>query len=504
MIPPTVVSDELDIQLTKPSGENEIATWQLLSSMGKFIRENLSQSNAGCIRFIHPLSISSFQTNPGTTLTTSKEVCSKSDYLITGNIRQSGSGYQLHLELQASCSGKVLFSSDLPFHSEIDSSYIIDIAKKAAAGLSPLREKINNYAIAQRKQDMNTAFGGSGRNAITIEPKKNNLSAGEETELEITLKDCDGMALAGRKIDFSSATIEGIPIEGTSGGTVTPAQVITDGSGKAKVKFKMGKDKSAVVRPHTIYKKPSGGTGVMRTARTIPKPLEVVEVSIHYFKSEVTTLNPSSFMSSLIKGKEQRTVVDQGYVCEFDHVPVDPSTGFLVLSVPEEGQYRALYHEELGNYSYVEESPDVFLNTEGGAIEIEKQLHKSSVIKEEREINPGRHASIVFFTGNDAEPMRFDLTLNFENEKDLAEGSSVRSAASFSINQNTPGAKFTVKKITDPKSPYKAEYKIEYLNKDLGSMDEINKGLKNPIKRLDGGMYYTGTEALGVLIRVCK
>ena len=152
----------------------------------------------------------------------------------------------------------------------------------------------------------------------------------------------------------------------------------------------------------------------------------------------------------------------------------------------------------------MEENPDVFLDTRGGAIEFENQLNKSAVIKEERKISPSRHASIVFFTGNENEPMRFQMALNFENETDLAEGNTVRSAASLTINENTPGAKFSMIKNKDPKSIYKEEYRIMYLNKDLGSMDEANKYLNNPIKRLDGGMHYTGTEALAVFIRVFR
>ncbi len=501
MIPPRVVFYDLEIQTAKPASENETAAWQLLNSIGKITREQLSATTADCIRFIHPLSIS---TSQGSASVPATEVCDKADYLIVGHIRSSGDGYMLHLELQASCSRTVLTSSDLPFRSSLDSIYVMDISKQPAARFGSLRETINKYAISRRNEDKNTALGSAGRNSIIIEPKKYDLSEGEETEVTITVKDCDGTPLAGRTIDFSGGTIDGIPIEGTTGGTVSPAQVVTDGSGKAKVKFKMGKDKSAVLRPHTVYKKPSGGKGVLRTAHRIPKQLQVVEVTIFYFKSEITTLDPSSFMASLLKGKEQRTVVNQDYFVELDHVPADPASGFLILSAPEEGQERTLHIDESGDYSYVEENPEVLLDTRGGAIEIEKQLNKSAVIKEERKISPSRHASIVFFTGNENEPMRFQMALNFENETDLAEGNTVRSAASLTINENTPGAKFSMIKNKDPKSIYKEEYRIMYLNKDLGSMDEANKYLNNPIKRLDGGMHYTGTEALAVFIRVFR
>jgi hypothetical protein len=492
--PPKVVIEDLDIQVGKQPSGGDDANFQALSAMGAMNRNFLEETNRTCVRFVDPLSIINTKSPDGS----SAVLCQKSDYLITRTIKASGAAYVLHLEVKTSCSGQTLASSDQTFQSLEDTAYLRTVAENAALALGPLGEKINRYTLDLRKTDREFALGNTGGSAITIEPKKNDLSPNEETDVVVTLKDCDGAPLAGRKINFMTETVEGVPIEGTTGGTVTPSQVITDGFGRATVKFKMGKDKSAMIRPHSVYKKPSGGKGVMKTGVKLPRVLAYVSVDILYFKDEKTTTDVSAFMP-LLKGQPKVTTVSQDYYISFDHISQDARTGFLVIAVPEEGQDRTVYYDTLGNYSYVDDDPTVTLDTRGGAIEIIKEMSKHYVDKDKREVNPRRQASVVFFKGNDVEPMRFDLGLNWETDAEVAEGTSVRGAASLSINPNTIGAKFKVFKSKS--TTYKTEYTIEYLNKDLGSMDDYNKATGKNLQRLSGAIYYTGTEALLVRIR---
>lgn len=496
-IKPKVVAFDLDMQLPKPTDKKTAEQWANLYSLGELSREFLKNANRGCLRLVPPATISTTQTTapaPGA----QQAFCHKADYLIAGDVHPSGDGYVLHLELQTSCSRQALAKADQSFHSSDDTAYLRSIAEKAAMQLGPLSEKINQFAVNQRKADKEVAISNGG-GTISVEPKKDNLLPGEETEVQIALNDCDGAPLAGRKISFVAEAVDGGNIEGTTGGTVTPSQVITDASGKATVKFKMGKDKSAVIRPHTVYKKPSGDRAVMRGGRKLPRELAYVTISLLYSREEETTGDISAFMP-LLKGQKKRTTIQQDYWMNFDHISKDAHTGYLILSVPEEGQDRNNVVDEGGTYSYIDDDPEVTLDTRGGAIEVQEQISQHNVVKEEREVgpNPKRGASVVFFLGNDKEPMHFDLALNFENEEDLATGSSLTGAASLSISPSTPGATFKVIKLSDP--IYKKEYRIEYINKDLGSVDELNKLTGNHLPRLTGALYYTGTELLTVRI----
>jgi DNA-binding XRE family transcriptional regulator len=81
---------------------------------------------------------------------------------------------------------------------------------------------------------------------IEVKADKTELKAKESTDVEFTLKDCDGKLLKNRKIDLSNVTL----------GQFDPAEVTTDDEGKAKSKFTAGDVKgTAVVSAVNSYKR---------------------------------------------------------------------------------------------------------------------------------------------------------------------------------------------------------------------------------------------------------
>jgi hypothetical protein len=56
----------------------------------------------------------------------------------------------------------------------------------------------------------------------------------KDTEFEIEIKDCDGQPLKEMVIELTKLVLEGMSIDGTRGGTVLPAKLTTDASGKSE------------------------------------------------------------------------------------------------------------------------------------------------------------------------------------------------------------------------------------------------------------------------------
>jgi hypothetical protein len=493
MYKPKVVIYDLDVQVPKPDAEGELKNWNQLSQLSEFIRNYFSINDRTCATFIHPLSFQSETTNLG-----NENLCRRADYFITGTIRQEGKGYQLRLELQTSCSKKLVQSAELSLDASADSGYLHGIARQVCSRMMPLGEKISSYAIKLRKEDQNTALSDFALNTISLQLKEENLKEGEETEIEISLTDCDGTVLANRKLNFSSEIVDGKTIAGTTGGTITPEQVTTNAFGKAKVKFKMG-EKSAVIKAHCVYNKPCGGIGVMRGTKRVSNNLRVVNVSIMWEKHEQTTNDISAWLGPLLRGKEEVITVDQSYYCEMDHLTTEIKNGFLVLAAPglDLKKSVSIYYDQFGDYHYKDVKPRVMLENDQG-LKVHEELQKDSVDEVNSEMADTSEQWMTFFIGNENEPMRFDISLNFPNPNKEDEG-GLRSEASLNLTKTTPNTTFTVKNINI--DGYKKEYVINHWDQDLGDMEELNKLNGTHLPRLEGPIRYTGMEAIHVVIR---
>jgi hypothetical protein len=509
---PKVAHYDYDVQVPQPRDPKEAEAWQQLFWLAKFSQSYLWEQNKSCVHFIDPIAINVKgnqmvkvgNTNPILPLS---EPSNRLDYIITGLVRQIGQDYQLHIELQTSCGRKTVVGSDVSFHSSTDPDYIKQIAEQGAARFSSLGEVINDYAQKQRSNDNHTAFSGWGSKAITITPKKYKLGAGEETEIEITLKDCDGTPLANREVRFTEGFVQGFPIKGTTGGTVSPSSVTTDGGGKGKAKFKMGNGKTAFINAHYLFNRPSGCEDAM--LGSFPMGAVPVEVEILYDKSEQTITNIDGMLGGLIKSGIDRTLANQRYHAVFYHYSYDPKSGYLVALAPDEelneedkkkvGSARSNFEFENGFFSYCHVIPQVMVQNDGQGLKVKEELQHDSVENISANTKSSPHPSISFYLGDPNEPMYFGLSMNFRKAGQAAD-ESLPALGSLSVNKNSIGGTITTTKITDPKSPYKTEYFIEYRNNDLGSLDEVNKLLGKDYKRLEGAINYTGHELL--LVRI--
>lgn len=277
---PSVAVFDLQVQVPQPQLEGDSTKgwleWLQLFWMGRHAAARLFQQNKQCIKFMQPIdataSTEALTTIDGivipplteesaimkvgmtyTHLAPPGNLSRFGDYLVTGYINSSGNGYLFHLEVQTSCSRKVVASADVPFQLSSSSQNSIQVGQQAASQLSPLIEKIKNFEKEEKVQNKHLSlFQMSPGEPIKITPQKNSLKSGESTEITIELKDCDGTPVAGRDILFTETEFEGFKIHGTIGGIVSPAKVTTDANGRAKAKFTLQPGaKEAIINAHS-------------------------------------------------------------------------------------------------------------------------------------------------------------------------------------------------------------------------------------------------------------
>lgn len=290
---PTVATYDLDVQVSQPELKGEKTKgwleWQQLFLLARHAHVYLNNNNKNCVRFTQPASNDKGELIIGATYTNlpdaDKNISQYGDYLITGYVKPQGDGYVMHMELQTSCSRKVVASADVPFQFSSILENSMSIAQQAAMQLSPLIDKIKKFELEERKQNQKFAIAGNDIDRIKITPAKTKLTAGQQTEFTMELKDCDGIALPGREIVFTEGNINGNSMPGTIGGTVTPAKVITDAQGKAKANFKMtaSAGKSAVINAHTLVQTPQNCQGVLFGVAQID--------AMHAYKVTVSYMN---------------------------------------------------------------------------------------------------------------------------------------------------------------------------------------------------------------------
>ncbi len=117
------------------------------------------------------------------------------DYILWGRVKQSGSGYQLEVILESAITREKAASGTTFFESAYDA--MDRGAQVYAQAIAPISQTI--YQWEQRKRDSDpTVAIGVNLDGFTIIPSKQQVSAGEEIDVEIRLKDCDGAPLGGR------------------------------------------------------------------------------------------------------------------------------------------------------------------------------------------------------------------------------------------------------------------------------------------------------------------
>ena len=181
-----------------------------------------------------------------------------SDYLLTGSIEKSQTGYAVTVELQASWSREIVASHTIAISS---TDGAMKAGENAAAGIGSIFDKIMEFEKDKRATDVNVAMRDKSTKTSTPEmeltPKKKTADINEEVDVEIKLIDCDGVPLANRKVIFEGNPDEGITP--STGGKFTTANVTTDGAGIAHAMFKCeSSSKIAVLHAYYQHEKPHG------------------------------------------------------------------------------------------------------------------------------------------------------------------------------------------------------------------------------------------------------
>lgn len=503
---PRVSNFDLDVRVPKPADTGKaFIEWRQLFWYAKFAQSKLFELNRNCVHFIQPLAVNAdgtkklvvSQTKP---LLPEGNISSQyTDYLVTGYIAPSGGDqYLLHLELQSVCGRKRVASADVPFQPTPDPDRTMEVANRAASMLSPLADKIHEFAKNERATNTEVAYSNRDAASISIVPKKRTLAAGEETELQISVKDCDGLALANREIVFTKGAIGGFPINGTTGGTVTPASVRTDNNGKAKAKFKMGNGKNALVCGHLLFKKPSGCPGAM--TGSVPINGVPVKVEIVYSYDESIEFNPQVTLGAAkITGADSYSSITRFYRSVFYHYPSRPKE-YVFLVDPQSGEKsRTVYESAEGYFVYMGKQAEASVDIDFAGVHAEEKLDSAKFELNSGTVKPTHDEQIYFAKATELEPMSFALEFHFFNEELEHPVGTGGFSGMVTLQDGEKGVKITTNKINDPQSPYKTEYIID-CHRIPGDMEELNKLLGKNLSNNTEEYKHLGKEYLRVRI----
>ena len=471
---PRVANYDVEVQIPKLADTGEtMLQWRQLFWLGRHASAYLYQKNSDCILFTQPIYVDEKMNETlligqtHTMLPGNGDVSEFGDYLLTGVVKNSGSQGLLHLELQTACSRKTVASAEVPFQMSSESNYIIGIAQQAASRLSPLIDKIKQFELKEREENRQVAISGFFSEEIKITPKKYKLKPGEDTEFEIEIKDCDGQPLNEMEVEFTKATIEGMSIDGTRGGTVSPGKLVTDASGKAKGKFKMNNGNSAaIINAHCLVKKPNGCQDAFVGSveiGTIPHTKIVLDYGLYesnkigmVHETEIDTFNVGGDRSFFMRS-HRAVVYHYPAIAKGDivaHIWPKPIPG-----LPPDPS-KTFYAVDAGFY--------VFNKRERGKKGLEtmtgtSMMEGDTVMVKSGNARGGSRPEIHFNIIKN-EFKNFSIEFNYPGEMDN-EDAHPGYPTGFIIESDDPGVKFSSKKITDPNSRYKMEYKVDLTRK---------------------------------------
>ncbi len=176
------------------------------------------------------------------------------DYLLTGTVSQDGSGYKLDMSLQTSCGRKTVVSASGHFdRADQASTLAADLAKQK---FIPLDAIIRDFEKKERGENTEVSIGGYS-SKLVVEPKKLTGVPGEKIPVTLTLTDCDGEPLAGRKISLTGKDAQMAPP--SVNGSFTAAEATTSSNGSVTVDFVLGSaTATALARAYFFHQTPFG------------------------------------------------------------------------------------------------------------------------------------------------------------------------------------------------------------------------------------------------------
>jgi hypothetical protein len=473
-VTPKLTAFDFDVQVPQPNAtdgtENLWPEWKSLFLLAPSVATNIKNKAGGCLILTLPPSYDKNdeqQLSAGgevfTNLTSNPNISSDlsryGDYLITGTITKSAKDYVLHVEVQSSCNRKKVAATDVPFQLTSLVGNVNNLAKQAAIQLGSLADKIKSFEIEERKINPHFAIARNGDELIRIMPAKRNLVTGQETDITIEVNDCDGAPSAGKEIIFTQEKLNGFILNGTIGGIVTPARVITDAQGRAKAKFKLtaSSGKPAVINAHSFVQTPWECNAAIIGSVQIDQ-LPAFKVNVTYIKSGGEDFSFSSNEDGIKFNADEtkRWQVDYSYSVVF--YPASAiKDGEQVMIMPQfenapelQKVGKSIVMSNIGYSENVISTHSLALN--GSTLGAPRTIQQRGF--SDRPLPP----SISFVMKNN-ELIFFSSGLEFPEVEDQL--SPVTGSFGIEINNKKY---FPVKpvKISDPNSPYKWFYLIEY------------------------------------------
>ena len=479
---PKLAVFDFDVQVPQPNaadGTDDLwPEWKALFRLAGHVATQLKNSYGNCIVQTVPpsydkedgeeLSVGgetfvNLPSNPNI----SKNLSEYGSYILTGKISKSGNGYNMYVEILSACSRKVVATANVPFALSSLTGNITSVTQKAASQLSPLGEKIKKFEQEERSRNTKYALAGSDAERIKITPAQKKLSTGQQTEITLELKDCDGQPLAGREIFFKEGAVGGMKITGTIGGIVTPAKVVTDVQGRAKATFKMtaAAGKPAIINAHTLTQTPWTCDYALIGSAQIDA-LNSYKVSVIYQKKGNEGLSMSSDEDRVIFKADYKQNWDVNYSFSLLFYPsAAPKDGEQIMIVPElentpeiaqKGKTVVLYNDGYSEHTIAKKPLDLIASPVGAPGERTKMEYQ-------RYFSAKPLPPSVSFLFNNNDLVFFSAGVEFPEPEEGLNGVS----GSFGIEKNNKQYfPLKPKKVTDPNSPYKWLYEFEFKNQE--------------------------------------
>lgn len=373
---PRIAGFGFDIKVSEPNKEAGTEDlwpeWKNLFMIASVVSTQIANNEAGCVRITIPPSVDTggvellsvggetFVNLPSNPLI-SQDLSRYGNYLLTGSITNNSTTCYLYVEVQTACSRKVVTSAQTSFSLSSVAGNISQIAQQAVAQLSPLAEKIKNFELSERQQFKQLSlFPLSWGDPIKITPQKQTLKTNESTPFTIEVKDCDGKPLAGREVYFNETTFEGLKVNGTTGGTVSPKKVVTDANGRANATFTLrGESTEAIIAAHSPGKDVKGCNSILFGDAPINIKYTHSGYVTYTYKgsSGLTTDKKDQTMSYYYTGKENTSIT---YRASFYG---EGGVGSISVSSPDEESGGADIPDLLESGTYNHHKDDYWKNT---------------------------------------------------------------------------------------------------------------------------------------------
>lgn len=385
------------------------------------------------------------------------------EYLVTGTITGSGNSFMVTVNVETSISRKTIKSIKV----RVDNSSYQATAERLEAALGSLENLIKDYETHEREVNMKVAFGqpiireADAAQLLVVKPKKTKLQMGEETEVEITLKDCDGYPLKNRTVSFAGEMYDSLWRNGTYGGTVTPMKVVTDAQGKAKVTFKAGKQYAfAAIVAHYSFEQPCGRKDVISGSAAIDMQLKPLRVIAYYTLLQRTRVDLRNTTTEYTESRNSNDLSKVQYRIEFYYAPTEVQEGLSVNSV-DSSSAKIYVAQESGN------SVDFATGRYLRRFHSGETIYSTTLVNSHGVLLNNERAMV---TANTDGLHLFSFALNLYKTGKLngnAMEPGVYPAAQVSAYEGDGHTKFKTVKITDPASPYKLSSLFTYNNQAI-------------------------------------